>query len=71
MAGLYVKPPESAVVLAVDEKPSIQAPQRRGPTDVPCHPTGRRATLPSNSAPVSIRFGAVTCAPNFLIIPNT
>jgi hypothetical protein len=28
VVGLYMKPPENALVLAVDEKPSIQAPER-------------------------------------------
>jgi hypothetical protein len=54
IAGLYLSPPENAIVLSVDEKPSIQAPERtQGYTRLPngravsgfAHEYERRGTM--------------------------
>ena len=52
MAGLYLAPPDGAVVFAVDEKPQIQALQRTAPVlpMSPGYPSGA-ATTTSGTAP--------------------
>ncbi len=42
VCGLYLSPPERALVLSVDEKTSIQAKQRRHPDQVPAPGRPRR-----------------------------
>jgi transposase len=49
VVGLYLHPPERAVVLCVDEKPQIQALERTAPT-LPVRPGSRRRPASTTSA---------------------
>src|SRR5450631_3918622 len=49
VVGLYMKPPENALVLAVDEKPSIQALERSVSRTITPGTARRRSSPPSTS----------------------
>jgi hypothetical protein len=56
MVGLYVNPPDAAMVLCVDEKSQIQALGRTSPVLplVPAHPSGAPTTTAGTAPPTSM-----------------
>src|SRR4051812_1725390 len=64
VVGLYLHPPEKAVVLCVDEKPQVQALERTAPA-LPTRPgSAERQTLDC------LRHGTTTCSPRWRWPPD-
>jgi transposase len=62
VVGLYVSPPEHAIVLCVDEKSQIQALDRTQPL-LPCGPARRRAAATTTSATARPRCSPPSTSP--------
>lgn len=68
MCGLYLNPPENALVWSVDEKTGIQAKSRVNPTRPPVPASGRRGRHHGHPGPAGVRgppqrHGEALCRP--------
>ena len=59
VVGLYLNPPDKAVVLSIDEKSQIQALDRTAPI-LPLRPG-----LPEKATHDYVRHGTTTCSPRW------